>query len=86
MQWSDTSRMITRFKRDVRLSDYLKSNYLTDDYETTRSHRKNKKWQSPRDIGPTEDCAKEFEENANKETRTRKHLKGSNLTTLQQTR
>ena len=40
MQWSDTSRMIDRFKMDARLKDYLMSSSFASDDEAPRSRRK----------------------------------------------
>ena len=59
-----------RFKRDMRMKDYLMSNSFDEDFEMPRLHRKNEKWESPKAIGPLEDCLKKFETSVHQETST----------------
>ena len=43
-QWKDTNRMLHRFKRDVRLRNYLMMNVNIDDEDAPRLCRNNEKW------------------------------------------
>ena len=75
VQLSNMIRMIDRFKRDVRLKDYLMSNSFDVDNKIPRLCKKNDKWQPPKAVGLIEDFLKEFETSMNLETSKRAHLK-----------
>ena len=75
----NTIRITDRFKRDVRLHDYLISNRFDEDDEIPRLHRRNEKWQTPQAIGPIEDVLKNIETSMYLETIKTNHQQISNL-------
>ena len=44
IQWNDTNRMLHRFKKDLRLRNYLMTNIVINDEDVPMLCRKNEKW------------------------------------------